>query len=73
MFKALAITILRVYKGSLSRLLAKLGVRCRFHPTCSTYAVLAIEKHGAWMGVRKTWQRLLRCRPDNFDSCIDYP
>lgn len=36
---------------------------CRFHPTCSQYAVEAIEIHGAarglWLGLR----RLLRCHP----------
>lgn len=37
--------------------------RCRYHPTCSTYAVEAIERHGALRGaVLATW-RLLRCNP----------
>ncbi|MGX2993606.1 membrane protein insertion efficiency factor YidD [Streptomyces sp. JNUCC 64] len=37
--------------------------RCPYRPTCSTYAVRALERHGAVRGVRLTVGRLLRCRP----------
>jgi hypothetical protein len=40
---------------------------CRFLPTCSEYAEVAIERHGAWRGLGLTLKRLLRCRP--FGSC----
>jgi putative membrane protein insertion efficiency factor len=36
---------------------------CRFEPTCSAYAVQAIEEHGAGRGAWLTARRLLRCRP----------
>ena len=36
---------------------------CRFTPTCSEYAVQALEGHGARRGSRLTLRRLLRCRP----------
>ncbi|MBM7804595.1 putative membrane protein insertion efficiency factor [Geodermatophilus bullaregiensis] len=36
---------------------------CSFTPTCSAYAVEAIERHGARRGGRLTLRRLLRCRP----------
>ena len=40
-----------------------LGSNCRFQPTCSAYALEALERHGAirgsWLGLR----RVLRCRP----------
>jgi uncharacterized protein len=39
--------------------------RCRFHPTCSTYAVVAIERHGASRGGWLAMRRLGRCHPWN--------
>ena len=36
---------------------------CRFQPTCSAYALEAIETHGAVRGVWLTLRRLARCRP----------
>jgi putative membrane protein insertion efficiency factor len=37
--------------------------RCRFVPSCSGYALEAIERHGAWRGSWLTLRRLLRCHP----------
>jgi putative membrane protein insertion efficiency factor len=37
--------------------------RCRFHPTCSAYALQALETHGALRGLALTVWRLLRCHP----------
>lgn len=39
------------------------GQQCRFYPTCSQYAVEAIQKHGALLGSYYTIRRLLRCHP----------
>jgi putative membrane protein insertion efficiency factor len=36
---------------------------CRYHPTCSAYAVAAIQTHGAWRGGCLTAGRLCRCHP----------
>lgn len=36
---------------------------CRFTPSCSQYAIEAIEQHGAWRGLRHALHRLLRCHP----------
>ncbi|MDO8361598.1 MAG: membrane protein insertion efficiency factor YidD [Actinomycetota bacterium] len=36
---------------------------CRFTPSCSSYALEALEVHGTWRGLRLTVRRLLRCRP----------
>jgi len=38
---------------------------CRFHPTCSDYAILAIEKYGFIRGGIKAVWRVLRCNPFN--------
>jgi putative membrane protein insertion efficiency factor len=40
-----------------------LGNVCRFEPTCSTYALKALELHGAIGGTTLTMYRLLRCQP----------
>ncbi len=38
---------------------------CRFHPTCSEYAVQAIERYGSVKGGYKAMRRILRCHPWN--------
>jgi hypothetical protein len=40
-----------------------LGPRCRFQPTCSAYALEALERHGPVRGVLLTLRRLSRCHP----------
>lgn len=40
-----------------------LGARCRFHPTCSQYAVEALQTHGAIKGGWLALRRVLRCHP----------
>jgi len=40
-----------------------LGPNCRFQPTCSAYALEAIEKHGAIRGGWLTLRRLSKCHP----------
>jgi putative membrane protein insertion efficiency factor len=39
---------------------------CRFHPTCSAYALEAIETHGPVRGLSLAIRRLLRCHPISF-------
>lgn len=36
---------------------------CRFHPSCSSYALEAVERHGVVKGYGLTLRRLLRCHP----------
>lgn len=36
---------------------------CRYEPTCSHYALQAIEVHGPWRGARLSISRILRCHP----------
>jgi putative membrane protein insertion efficiency factor len=40
-----------------------LGSACRFEPTCSQYALDALDRHGAIVGATLTTGRLLRCHP----------
>lgn len=54
--------LIHLYRYTLSPLL---GPRCRFYPSCSTYALEAIDRHGALYGSWLTLRRLLRCHPLN--------
>ncbi len=60
MIRAALVFLLRTYKAILSPLLP---AACRFDPTCSVYAIEAVQKHGAWRGMVLATKRLLRCRP----------
>jgi putative membrane protein insertion efficiency factor len=40
-----------------------LGAHCRFHPSCSQYALDAVREHGSLRGSWLTLRRLLRCHP----------
>ena len=60
MFRWVVVLPIRIYRRVISPALPR---RCRFYPTCSAYAIEAIERHGpikgGWLAVR----RILRCHP----------
>ena len=60
MIKRLLMGIVRGYRLVLS---PWLGSACRFEPTCSAYALQALERHGAAAGSYLTVHRLMRCHP----------
>ena len=45
---------------------------CCFIPTCSAYALEAIEKYGAWKGGFLALRRILRCNPFHRQKSIEY-
>lgn len=49
------------------------GMNCRYDPTCSAYAMEALEKHGAIKGAWLTLRRLLRCHPWGGAGVDDVP
>ena len=51
---------IHVYRAALSPLI---GPVCRYQPTCSAYALEALEKHGPVVGLWLTARRLARCHP----------
>ena len=61
-FRLLLTGVIVGYRTLLSPLL---GPRCRFHPSCSTYALEAIRVHGAAKGTALATWRVCRCNPWN--------
>lgn len=61
-FKRFFLAFILVYKKVISPALPR---SCRFYPTCSTYAMTAIEKYGPWRGLYLGIRRVLRCHPFN--------
>ena len=61
LLKRFLIGCINFYRKYLSGL--KRNPCCRYIPTCSKYAVMAIEKHGPFKGVYLACKRILRCNP----------
>ena len=49
------------------------GRSCRFDPTCSAYALIALERHGALKGSWLKVRRILRCHPWGAHGVDDVP
>ncbi|MFO7818693.1 MAG: membrane protein insertion efficiency factor YidD [Halanaerobacter sp.] len=60
-FSFLLIKIIRFYQKFISPLKGR-GT-CRFHPTCSTYAIQALRKYGLLKGSYLAIKRVLKCHP----------
>ena len=58
--KKLLLSIIHFYRKHIS---PHLPAMCRYYPTCSCYAIEAIETHGAFRGFLLAIWRVLRCNP----------
>jgi hypothetical protein len=58
--RSLAIAPIRFYQRAVSPALPR---RCKYHPTCSAYAVEAVRRYGILRGIVLAAWRLLRCNP----------
>ncbi len=74
-----ALAIIRNFLGGVSRFIGRvltlpiilyqklvsplLPARCKYYPSCSSYALQSFRKHGAFYGILLTVWRLLRCNP----------
>ena len=56
----LLIHLVLLYRATLGRLL---GGQCRYQPTCSQYAIDAVQKYGPWRGGWRAFKRICRCHP----------
>jgi putative membrane protein insertion efficiency factor len=64
------LALVRGYRFALS---PWLGSSCRFEPTCSAYALGALEQHGAAAGLALTLGRIARCHPWCAGGCDPVP
>jgi len=60
MLKQFLIALIRFYQMALSPFFPQ---NCRFYPTCSAYAIEAIQTYGAMRGVIKSSVRVMKCNP----------
>jgi putative membrane protein insertion efficiency factor len=67
---AILLALIGAYRQWLSPLL---GPRCRFLPSCSAYAIEAIQRHGPWRGSWLSARRLSRCHPFTPCGCDPVP
>jgi uncharacterized protein len=51
---------IHLYRWTISPLLPR---ACRFHPSCSAYALQALSSHGPWQGLVLAVRRLSKCHP----------
>ena len=58
--KSLLIALVKGYRLLLS---PWWGSQCRFTPSCSLFAIEALERHGAWRGTWLATRRISRCHP----------
>lgn len=61
--------LIRFYRRHISPLTPP---ACRFIPTCSEYAIEAIEKYGPWKGGFLAARRLLKCHPFHRQKTVEY-
>ena len=67
--KALLLRMIRFYRKKISPMRPP---SCRFIPTCSQYALEAVEKYGAWKGGWLALRRILKCHPFHKQRSIEY-
>ncbi len=58
--RGIAVMPIRLYQRAISPLTS---AKCRYYPTCSSYSIQAIKKHGIFWGAILTVWRILRCNP----------
>lgn len=58
--KRVLLSLIRFYRKHISPLFPP---TCKYYPTCSVYAIEAIERHGAFKGSVLALLRILRCNP----------
>lgn len=69
MMEKLVLLLIKFYKCTISPFLKS---QCKYYPTCSEYALLAIHRYGLFKGIIKSIARIIRCNPFS-NGGIDFP
>lgn len=70
---SMAVGSIHLYQATLSKWYARIGVQCRFSPTCSHYGEETIRRFGAARGGWMAVKRVLRCGPWTPLGTVDPP
>jgi putative membrane protein insertion efficiency factor len=68
-----ALLAVRAYQRTVSPLMPRVGVQCRFTPTCSRYAEAVLAAHGVPRGAWLALKRVARCGPWTPAGTVDPP
>ena len=71
--QTLALGSIHLYQRALAPAAARIGLRCRFTPTCSRYAETVIARDGVVRGGAKALRRIARCGPWTAQDTLDEP
>lgn len=71
--QALRKALIAVVRGYQLLISPILGPRCRFHPSCSTYAIQALKQHTLLKAIPLIARRLVRCHPGSPGGCDPVP
>jgi uncharacterized protein len=71
--RPIAIGSIHAYQRVLSPVAARIGLRCRFTPTCSRYAEIVIARDGVVRGGARALARIARCGPWTPAGSLDEP
>ncbi len=61
--KKIGVYFIKIYQKYISPIFHFLGIRCKYYPTCSQYAIEAIEKYGFLKGSFLASKRIVKCNP----------
>ena len=70
MFRKSFLTLIIIYKRCISPLFPSC---CRFYPTCSDYAIIALKEHNVFKALVLIFKRIIRCRPGGPYGCDPVP
>ncbi len=58
--KKIIVVLIKIYQYILSPII---GQNCRYFPNCSSYAIIAVERHGSLIGLWMAIKRIVKCNP----------